>query len=142
VGAAGHGLATAYHLARNHGITNLAVLERAWHAAPTLCGTRRSSGRSTSEKSTAIYEHALTLWDTLPQEPDEDLLFSRPGVLNSHTLRHPAGDAAGQREPARADAECAAQIGKALLGRGNLWPADWRKHGSPVTSSRHSFSTV
>jgi glycine/D-amino acid oxidase-like deaminating enzyme len=141
VGAAGQGLPTAYHLAQNHGITNLAVVERGWLAATTLCGTRRSSGRTTSEKSTAICKHALTLWDTLLR--NDDLLLSRPGVLSSHTLPDiRRGDAAGQREPARVDAECAVQIGKALLGRGNLWPADWRNHGSPVTSSPHSFSTV
>ena len=43
VGAGGHGLATAYYLAKEHGITNVAVIERAGWAAATPAATRRSS---------------------------------------------------------------------------------------------------
>lgn len=58
VGGGGHGLATAYYLAKEHGITNVAVIEKAtWAAAtppvtppscvPTTCGTSRRSCTST-----------------------------------------------------------------------------------------------
>ena len=46
VGAGGHGLATAYYLGKNHGITNVAIIERAGLAVATPGGIRRSSGRT------------------------------------------------------------------------------------------------
>jgi sarcosine oxidase, subunit beta len=58
VGAGGHGLATAYYLAKNHGLSNIAVLERGWLAGgnmarntaiirSNLCGTSRRRSSST-----------------------------------------------------------------------------------------------
>ena len=66
VGAGGHGLATAYYLAKEHGLTNVAVLEKGW-----LGGG--NTGRNTTiirsnylwEESAALYEHALKLWEGL-----------------------------------------------------------------------------
>ena len=68
VGGGGHGLATAYYLAKEHGVTNVAVLEKGW-----LGGG--NTGRNTTvvrsnylwEASEAIYRHAHRLWKTLPQ---------------------------------------------------------------------------
>ena len=70
IGAGGHGLGTAYYLAKEHGITNVAVLEKGW-----LGGG--NTGRNTTiirsnylyDESCGIYEHALKLWDKLSPGP-------------------------------------------------------------------------
>ena len=92
VGGGGHGLATAYYLAKNHGITNVAVIERGW-----LGGG--NTGRNTTvvrsnylwDESAALYEHALKLWEGLSQELNFNVMFSQRGVLNlahnQHDLR-------------------------------------------------------
>ncbi|SEM60049.1 sarcosine oxidase subunit beta family protein [Streptacidiphilus jiangxiensis] len=89
VGAGGHGLATAYYLARNHGITNVAVLERGWLAGGNMArNTTIIRSNYLCEESAAIYEHALKLWEGLPEELEYDFLFSQRGVLNlAHTLQ-------------------------------------------------------
>ncbi|MFJ1707080.1 sarcosine oxidase subunit beta family protein [Kitasatospora sp. NPDC088346] len=89
VGAGGHGLATAYYLARNHGITDVAVLERGWLAGGNMArNTTIIRSNYLCEESAALYEHALKLWEVLPQELDYDFLFSQRGVLNlAHTLQ-------------------------------------------------------
>jgi len=88
VGGGGHGLATAYYLAKNHGITNVAVLEKGWIGGG-------NTGRNTSivrsnylwNESGALYEHALKLWENLAQELNINLMFSQRGVLNlAHNL--------------------------------------------------------
>jgi sarcosine oxidase subunit beta len=89
VGAGGHGLATAYYLAKNHGITNVAVLERGWLGGGNM-GRNTAIIRSNYlwDESAAIYEHALKLWEKLPEELEYDFLFSQRGVLNlAHTLQ-------------------------------------------------------
>lgn len=88
VGAGGHGLATAYYLARNHGITNVAVLDRGWLAGGNMArNTTIIRSNYLCEESAALYEHALKLWEVLPQELEYDFLFSQRGVLNlAHTL--------------------------------------------------------
>ena len=92
VGGGGHGLATAYYLAKEHKITNVAVLERGW-----LGGG--NTGRNTTivrsnylwDESAALYEHALKLWETMSQELNYNVMFSQRGVLNlahnQHDLR-------------------------------------------------------
>jgi sarcosine oxidase subunit beta len=89
VGAGGHGLATAYYLARNHGITNVAVLEKGWLAGGNMArNTTIIRSNYLWDESAAIYEHALTLWETLAEDLDYDILFSQRGVLNlAHTLQ-------------------------------------------------------
>ena len=90
VGAGGHGLATAYYLAREHGICNVAVLDRGW-----LGGG--NTGRNTTiirsnylwEESAALYEHALKLWEGLAQELNYNVMYSPRGVL---MLAHSAHD--------------------------------------------------
>jgi sarcosine oxidase, subunit beta len=92
VGAGGHGLATAYYLAKNHGITDVAVLEKGW-----LGGG--NTGRNTTiirsnylrDPSMAIYEKARSLYETLSQELNFNIMFSPRGVLmlaqTEHELR-------------------------------------------------------
>jgi len=82
VGAGGHGLATAYYLAKEHGITNVAVLEKGW-----LGGG--NTGRNTTiirsnylyDESAAIYNHALNLWDGLSQDLNYNVMYSPRGVM-------------------------------------------------------------
>ena len=83
IGGGGHGLATAYYLAREHGHANIAVLERGWIGGG-------NSGRNTTiirsnylyDESAAIYDHALTLWKTLGRELNYNIMMSHRGVLN------------------------------------------------------------
>jgi len=90
VGGGGHGLATAYYLAKEHGIANVAVLEKGW-----LGGG--NTGRNTTivrsnylwDESAAIYEHALKLWEGLSAELNFNVMLSQRGVLN---LAHNQGD--------------------------------------------------
>jgi len=89
VGGGGHGLATAYYLAKQHRIRNVAVLEKGW-----LGGG--NTGRNTTiirsnylwDESAALYEHSLKLWEGLTDELDYDLLFSQRGVLNLAHSQH------------------------------------------------------
>jgi len=90
IGGGGHGLATAYYLAKEHGIRKVAVLERGW-----LGGG--NTGRNTTivrsnylwDESAAIYEHALQLFETLSEELNLNVMLSQRGVLN---LAHTPGD--------------------------------------------------
>jgi sarcosine oxidase subunit beta len=88
VGGGGHGLATAYYLAREHGIANVAVIEKGW-----LGGG--NTGRNTTivrsnylwDESAFLYEHALKLWQGLSQELNFNVMFSQRGLLNlAHNL--------------------------------------------------------
>ena len=82
VGAGGHGLATAYYLAKEHGITNVAVLEKGW-----LGGG--NTGRNTTiirsnylyDESAGIYDHAVKLWDGLSQDLNYNVMYSARGVM-------------------------------------------------------------
>jgi sarcosine oxidase subunit beta len=82
IGAGGHGLATAYYLARDHGLTNVAVLDKGW-----LGGG--NTGRNTTiirsnylqDESAALYEHALKLWQGLAQDLNYNVMYSPRGVL-------------------------------------------------------------
>jgi sarcosine oxidase subunit beta len=89
VGAGGHGLATAYYLARHHGVRNVAVLEKGWLAGGNMArNTTIIRSNYLLDESAAIYEHALKLWEGLPAALDYDFMFSQRGVLNlAHTLQ-------------------------------------------------------
>ena len=87
IGGGGHGLATAYYLAKEHGITNVAVLEKGWIGGG-------NTGRNTTvvrsnylwDESSALYEHAMRLWEGLTQELNFNLMFSQRGlVFLAHT---------------------------------------------------------
>ncbi len=89
VGAGGHGLATAYYLGRNFGITNVAILEKGW-----LGGG--NTGRNTTiirsnylqDPSAAIYEKSRSLYETLSQELNYNVMFSPRGVMMLAQTEH------------------------------------------------------
>ncbi|WP_017608914.1 sarcosine oxidase subunit beta family protein [Nocardiopsis xinjiangensis] len=89
VGGGGHGLATAYYLAKNHGITNIAVLEKGWLAGGNMArNTTIIRSNYLWDESAGLYEHSLKLWEGLEDELDYPLLFSQRGVLNlAHSLQ-------------------------------------------------------
>src|SRR2546425_2463217 len=90
VGGGGHGLATAYYLARNHGLTNVAVVEKGWLAGGNVArNTTIIRSNYLWDESAAIYEHSLRLWEGLAAELDYDVLFSQRGVLG---LAHSQGE--------------------------------------------------
>jgi sarcosine oxidase subunit beta len=91
VGGGGHGLATAYYLARNHGIANVAVLEKGWLGGGNMArNTTIIRSNYLWDESAAIYEHSLKLWEGLEADLGVDIQFSQRGVLN---LAHDLGDA-------------------------------------------------
>jgi sarcosine oxidase subunit beta len=88
IGGGGHGLATAYYLAKVHGVTNVAVLEK---GAIGLGNTGRNTTIVRSnylwDESAALYEHSLRLWEGLSKELNFNVMLSQRGVLNlAHTL--------------------------------------------------------
>jgi sarcosine oxidase subunit beta len=90
VGGGGHGLATAYYLARNHDVTDVCVVERGWlGGGNTARNTTIIRSNYLWDESAAIYEHALALWEGLEEELGLDLGFSQRGVLN---LAHDLGE--------------------------------------------------
>ena len=89
IGGGGHGLATAYYLASEHGIKNIAVLEKGW-----LGGG--NTGRNTTivrsnylwDESAHLYEKSLKLWESLSHDLNYNVMFSQRGVMNlGHTLQ-------------------------------------------------------
>ncbi|MCG7504171.1 sarcosine oxidase subunit beta family protein [Mesorhizobium retamae] len=86
VGGGGHGLATAYYLAKNHGITNVAVLEKGWIGGG-------NTGRNTTvvrsnyyyPESVALYGLAHRLYESLSDELNYNVMFSQRGMV---TLCH------------------------------------------------------
>ena len=89
IGAGGHGLATAYYLGKNHGIKNVAIIEKGW-----LGGG--NTGRNTTiirsnylqDSSAAIYEKARSLYETLSQELNYNVMFSPRGVMMLAQTEH------------------------------------------------------
>jgi sarcosine oxidase subunit beta len=88
VGGGGHGLATAYYLARNHGVTDVCIVEKGWLAGGNMArNTTIIRSNYLWDESAAIYEHSLKLWEGLEGELDWDVQFSQRGVLNlAHNL--------------------------------------------------------
>ncbi len=88
VGGGGHGLATAYYLAKEHDLKNIAVVEKGWIGGG-------NTGRNTTiirsnylmDASAALYDHAIKLWENLSQELNYNVMFSQRGVMNlAHNL--------------------------------------------------------
>lgn len=82
IGGGGHGLATAYYLAKKHGITNIAVLEKGWLGGGNT-GRNTTNIRSNYlfDESARLYEHSLKLWESLSKELNYNVMFSQRGVL-------------------------------------------------------------
>jgi sarcosine oxidase subunit beta len=91
VGGGGHGLATAYYLAREHGITNVAVLEKGYLGSGNV-GRNTTIVRSNYllPDSIRFYEHSLKLWENLSHDLNYNVMFSQRGMLN---LAHTPGQA-------------------------------------------------
>ena len=83
VGGGGHGLATAYYLARVHGLTRVALVERGWigsgNAGRNTTIIRSNYGLPGNE---AFYEWSMKLWEGLEQELNYNAMVSQRGVLN------------------------------------------------------------
>jgi sarcosine oxidase, subunit beta len=91
VGGGGHGLATAYYLATEFSLPNVAVLEKRWIGGG-------NTGRNTTiirsnylfDESAALYDHAVKLWEGLSQALNYNVMFSQRGVMmlahNTHDV--------------------------------------------------------
>ena len=147
VGGGGHGLATAYYLAKNHGITDVCIVEKGWLAGGNVArNTTVIRSNYLWDASAAIYEHSLKLWEGLEDDLEWDLQFDQKGVLN---VLHHLGEVRNL-EPSRrghhlqgVDAEMARRragegvlpdhqhlAGRALPGDGRRAPAS-RRHRPP-----------
>ncbi len=89
VGGGGHGLATAYYLAKVHGITNVAVIEKGWlGGGNTARNTTIVRSNYLWDEAAWLYEHAMKLWEGLSQDLNYNVMFSQRGVMNlGHTLQ-------------------------------------------------------
>ena len=89
VGGGGHGLATAYYLAKVHGITNVAVVEKGWlGGGNTARNTTIVRSNYLWDESAHLYGHAMKLWEGLSQDLNYNVMFSQRGVYNlCHTLQ-------------------------------------------------------
>jgi methylglutamate dehydrogenase subunit A len=83
IGGGGHGLATAYYLAKNHGIANVAVVEKGW------IGSGNATRNTTIIRSNYLlpgnepfYEWSMKLWESLEQDLNYNVMVSQCGVVN------------------------------------------------------------
>ncbi|MDO9306635.1 MAG: sarcosine oxidase subunit beta family protein [Mesorhizobium sp.] len=83
VGGGGHGLSTAYYLAKEHGITNVAVVERGWLGQGNI-GRNTTMIRSNYllPQNQHFYEHSVKLWENLAHDLNYNVMFSQRGCLN------------------------------------------------------------
>ncbi len=83
IGGGGHGLATAYYLARNHGAKKVAVLEKGWIGGGNV-GRNTTIIRSNYllDGNEPFYEHSLKLWEGLEQNINYNAMISQRGILN------------------------------------------------------------
>jgi sarcosine oxidase subunit beta len=89
IGGGGHGLATAYYLAKKHAVRNVAVLERGWIGGG-------NSGRNTQvvrsnyfyPASSSFYDHSLKIYEELGRELNFNVMLSQRGVLNLAHSEH------------------------------------------------------
>ena len=87
IGAGGHGLATAYYLAKEHGIVNVAVLEKGWVGSGNI-GRNTTIIRSNYmlPGNQPFYEKSMQLWEGLEQDFNYNAMVSQRGILNlSHS---------------------------------------------------------
>ena len=89
VGGGGHGLATAYYLAKVHGVTNIAVIEKGYlGGGNTARNTTIIRSNYLWDEASQLYDLSLKLWEGLSQELNYNVMFSQRGVLNlGHNLQ-------------------------------------------------------
>jgi hypothetical protein len=133
IGGGGHGLATAYYLARNHGVRNVAVLEKGYVGGG-------NTGRNTTivrsdymiGPNPQFYEHSLKLWESLTHELNFNVMLTQRGSVvtagspGSHDARR-----RGEHAPCAARRRCARP-----LCREELWPTCLAMAGSRGARSR------
>jgi methylglutamate dehydrogenase subunit A len=119
IGGGGHGLSTAYYLAREHGLRNVAVLEKGYLGGGNV-------GRNTTivranyflPGNSEFYSHSLKLWEDLEQDLNYNVMHSQRGIIN---LFH-----------SDAQRDAAARRGNAMINQGDdavlLDPAGVRRH--------------
>lgn len=83
IGGGGHGLATAYYLAKEHGITNVAILEKGWIGGGNV-GRNTTILRSNYmwDANGLFYEYGMKLWENLSQELNYNVMYSPRGIIN------------------------------------------------------------
>ncbi len=126
VGGGGHGLATAYYLAKEHRAGRIAVLEKGWIGGG-------NTGRNTTiirsnylfPESAALYDHAVKLWEGLSAELNYNVMFSPRGVM---MLAHSVHDVQSAMRHVHANR---------LAGVDNEWltPAEAKAFGPPLDVS-------
>lgn len=83
IGGGGHGLATAYYLAKIHGLKNIAVLEKGWiGGGNTARNTTIVRSNYFLAANSHFYNHSLRLWEGLTKDLNFNLMFSQRGVIN------------------------------------------------------------
>ncbi len=89
VGGGGHGLATAYYLAKLHGMTNIAVVEKGWlGGGNTARNTTIVRSNYLWDEAAHLYEKSMQLWEGLSQDLNYNTMFSQRGVMNlGHSLQ-------------------------------------------------------
>jgi sarcosine oxidase subunit beta len=89
VGGGGHGLATAYYLAKEHGLRNIAVVEKGWlGGGNTARNTTIVRSNYLWDEAAHLYEKAMQLWEGLSQDLNYNTMFSQRGVMNlGHSLQ-------------------------------------------------------
>ncbi|MEL7461516.1 MAG: sarcosine oxidase subunit beta family protein [Pseudomonadota bacterium] len=132
IGGGGHGLSTAYYLAKNHGLTNIAVLEKGYLGGGNV-------GRNTTiiranyflPGNSEFYSHSLKLWEGLEQDLNYNAMVSQRGLIN---LFHSDGqrDAFARRGNAMlAQGDDAELLDRAGVARHLPW-LDFDNHRYPV----------
>lgn len=83
IGGGGHGLSTAYYLAKEFGVTNVAVLERGYLGSGNV-GRNTTAVRSNYllPQNIRFYEHSMKMWENLSHDLNYNVMFSQRGVLN------------------------------------------------------------
>ena len=83
IGAGGHGLATAYYLAKNHGVTDIAVLEKGWLGGGNIArNTVTIRSNYMRDESIPFYVKSLELYEKLSQELNYNLMYSKRGMID------------------------------------------------------------
>ncbi|WP_339819432.1 sarcosine oxidase subunit beta family protein [Sulfitobacter dubius] len=106
IGGGGHGLSTAYYLAKNHGMTNIAVLEKGYLGGGNVGrNTTIVRGNYFLPGNSEFYSHSLKLWEGLSEELNYNVMFSQRGVI---TLFH-----------SDAQRDASARRGNAMINQGD-----------------------
>jgi sarcosine oxidase, subunit beta len=128
IGGGGHGLATAYYLARNHGIRNVAVLEKGYlGGGNTARNTAIVRSNYLTEEGVAFYAESVALFQNLSQEIDFNIMYSERGHL---TLAHT--DAAVRTSRWRAEVNKHVGVNSELIG-----PDEIARICPPLNLSEH-----